>query len=227
MGSDSSSLNRPPIGWISTHAPRVGSDAHLIHDKAHNVISTHAPRVGSDAGSTESGGGREISTHAPRVGSDHARCTTRRLLPHFNSRSPCGERHRCTRTTVSYILFQLTLPVWGATSTPNGVATRLEFQLTLPVWGATYHETRTTRAKNISTHAPRVGSDTVDMTWTITTCYFNSRSPCGERSATTKPGSSRRNFNSRSPCGERETVLQASKLLTISTHAPRVGSDRK
>ena len=34
---------------ISTHAPRVGSDADVLQKKRRNpLISTHAPRVGSD-----------------------------------------------------------------------------------------------------------------------------------------------------------------------------------
>ena len=83
------------IGYISIHAPRVGSDGdrgvhqpvcqkhfnprspcgerpmRAIPVKAHALISIHAPRVGSDA---EMAGfrtvGQCISIHAPRVGSD-------------------------------------------------------------------------------------------------------------------------------------------------------------
>ena len=37
----------------------------------------------------------------------------------------------------SLALFQLTLPVWGATSLYWAAAATQVFQLTLPVWGAT------------------------------------------------------------------------------------------
>ena len=101
---------------ISTHAPRGGSDTAVSRVmffggtfqltlpvwgatkaiyKAYrlSLISTHAPRVGSDAAATAQPANRKISTHAPRVGSDH---------------KPDG----CD--VVDHI-FQLTLPVWGAT----------------------------------------------------------------------------------------------------------------
>ena len=101
---------------ISTHAPRVGSDACLSDSPNHRPISTHAPRVGSDTrngcptktltkfqltlpvwGATRGRRGvlcrRSISTHAPRVGSDLRRWRNHGRQPlDFNSRSPCGER---------------------------------------------------------------------------------------------------------------------------------------
>ena len=56
---------------------------------------------------------------------------------HFNSRSPCGERpHGAGDILVSTI-----------------------FQLTLPVWGATVRKINPIEKMDISTHAPRVGSD--------------------------------------------------------------------
>ena len=101
-----------------------------------------------------------ISTHAPRVGSDFICQNTAIIMANFNSRSPCGERPQHTRANHTKALFQLTLPVWGATQarrqdstephyfnsrSPCGerlipMAVRCEsvsFQLTLPVWGAT------------------------------------------------------------------------------------------
>ena len=123
-------------------------------------------------------------------------------------------------------LFQLTLPVWGATAQASQynylIAT---FQLTLPVWGATW--------------------------WTGgmgAALHFNSRSPCGERPSARTGVPHPENFNSRSPCGERQhthatvppktafqltlpvwgatlTLRALAQAFTISTHAPRVGSD--
>ena len=144
----------------------------------------------------------------------------------FNSRSPCGERRQCDAHTTITKEFQLTLPVWGATDCPanrgrdstisthaprvgsdtiveHAVKPKVEFQLTLPVWGATYIGKAVLAIDWISTHAPRVGSDLLNVVlfttvepfqltlpvWGATcrhracspTCYFNSRSPCGER----------------------------------------------
>ena len=90
---------------------------------------------------------------------------------HFNSRSPCGERPFDTKDAAVKWVFQLTLPVWGATDITTHRRTRHGFQLTLPVWGAT-----------------RLLDD-IDLQQT----YFNSRSPCGERrsAASTYPSEAR------------------------------------
>ena len=56
---------------------------------------------------------------------------------HFNPRSPCGERLVSAILIISFIKFQSTLPVWGAT------------RLCAPVPAVSH----------ISIHAPRVGSD--------------------------------------------------------------------
>ena len=79
--------------YISIHAPRVGSD---LADKAGNGIldiSIHAPRVGSDNSNQAQIQPTIISIHAPRVGSDVVACLV----------------------AVLEVLFQSTLPVWGAT----------------------------------------------------------------------------------------------------------------
>ena len=78
-----------------------------------------------------------ISTHAPRVGSDRLALAHFVDSHNFNSRSPCGERQEEMERLMADAEFQLTLPVWGATSTRRS-----------------HHPGPT-----ISTHAPRVGSD--------------------------------------------------------------------
>ena len=123
-----------------------------------------------------------ISTHAPRVGSDRASHwdperlltfqltlpvwgATRRKADHahrnadFNSRSPCGERHAPFENPLNVFKFQLTLPVWGATRLCRERLQGLLFHLTLPVWGATKQTNLYAPGYEISTHAPRVGSD--------------------------------------------------------------------
>ena len=56
-----------------------------------------------------------ISIHAPRVGSDLLRRPSGWAVGHFNPRSPCGERPKGDTGTPATLLFQSTLPVWGAT----------------------------------------------------------------------------------------------------------------
>ena len=83
------------------------------------------------------------------------------------------------------------------------VTSPLLFQSTLPVWGATFSVPSAPQQSLISIHAPRVGSDKQTRLPGRAVSYFNPRSPCGER-----PGSYMQiicgfDFNPRSPCGER------------------------
>ena len=103
----------------------------------------------------------------------------------------------------------------------------MRFQSTLPVWGATGQRSKARSSE----------------------CYFNPRSPCGERlAAAVSILLVMAHFNPRSPCGERHTFCPALSYLfpfqstlpvwgatvigdferaahVISIHAPRVGSD--
>ena len=58
--------------------------------------------------------------------------------------------------------FQPTLPVWGATEITPAKA---GFQPMLPVWGATTGVRMGNFHADISTHAPRMGSDPEACTW--------------------------------------------------------------
>ena len=146
----------------------------------------------------------EISIHAPRVGSDRSVMPDSSATLDFNPRSPCGERLSETDTIGMPIIFQSTLPVWGATIKELNDLLFVEFQSTLPVWGATspsgcrcwrkkYFNPRspcgerpgssanTSVLPRISIHAPRVGSDVQGPLLPANHRDFNPRSPCGER----------------------------------------------
>ena len=123
---------------ISIHAPRVGSDRTIPYMVFYPAISIHAPRVGSDDCTRNCYHGLCISIHAPRVGSDWLRTTQKARRKYFNPRSPCGERP----SAPSFVLRRI-----------------LIFQSTLPVWGATRHLYCKRIISSISIHAPRVGSD--------------------------------------------------------------------
>ncbi len=148
---------------ISIHAPRTGSDTiHPVGVGTFFTISIHAPRTGSDAVLTaHTREGYIISIHAPRTGSDPRHVADCRCVPHFNPRSPHGERllvHQVqpprqpisihaprtgsdgdiiTNPPYKYA-FQSTLPARGATWTAAVLAAiPFEFQSTLPARGAT------------------------------------------------------------------------------------------
>ena len=105
------------------------------------------------------------------------------------------------------LMFQSTLPAWGATSSPR--KTQSPFTSFNP--RSPRGERRTTELQQngitrVSIHAPRVGSD-----------HRSLHSPPHPRS-----------FNPRSPRGERlETVRSKAQSAAVSIHAPRVGSDAR
>ena len=110
------------------------------------IISTHAPRTGSDTYIYSRWKRAIISTHAPRTGSDSS------FLRYINN----------------ILQFQPTLPARGATPRSGSAIERAIFQPTLPARGATTRINDLSKGGDISTHAPRTGSDII---------------PCGIQSA--------------------------------------------
>ena len=127
----------------------------------------------------------------PAGGATPPRRLRRRRKQNFNPRSPWGER-------LSRLLFP----------SPS-----LRFQSTLPVGGATHPPQLQQVSGHISIHAPRIGSDSRINSTASSSCYFNPRSPHGERHQFHGlPGQSGY-FNPRSPHGERPSIC------TVSSHA--------
>ena len=216
---------------ISIHAPRTGSDQRAPGCTTRRSISIHAPRTGSDPVRLRLPARdwyfNPRSPHGERPGC-LMRTTSRKS--NFNPRSPHGERLRRLMSYTQSSVFQSTLPARGATeksrictaysiisihaprtgsdAAAQGVdLLRLEFQSTLPARGAT--STRLSRSNGhcISIHAPRTGSDSATLDAAKRTCYFNPRSPHGERPIDKSPALAERNFNPRSPHGERLVSL--------------------
>ena len=81
-------------------------------------------------------------------------------------------------------------------------------------------------ATSISIHAPRVGSDRVSVLSKHQANHFNPRSPCGERRSPLRNGGQLPGFQSTLPVwGATPVIFLVGRLLHISIHAPRVGSD--
>ena len=147
-------------------------------------------------------------------------------MRHFNPRSPCGERHGGPGGSPFYFDFNPRSPC-GERPVPSSSSSAQQiFQPTLPVRGATADFNSMIGIPN----------------------DFNPRSPCGERPSCFLPSIGMTNFNPRSPCGERHSGLIANSgvrlfqptlpvrgatalsgcgisVTSISTHAPRAGSD--
>ena len=82
---------------------------------------------------------------------------------------------------------------------------------------------------NISIHAPRVGSDANGaVSESLPVVYFNPRSPCGERPHLKHTKAYAEKFQSTLPVWGATYKLRPIDyyVITISIHAPRVGSDQ-
>ena len=172
------------------------------------VISTHAPRTGSDAKLLRQNGvAIGISTHAPRTGSDAPMWYNALRHPDFNPRSPHGERR--------YIMPRRR---YGA-----------KFQPTLPARGATLHHAAPPLRREISTHAPRTGSDIRTRTQSICTSKISTHAPrTGSDVNVSGAVLVQHRFQPTLPHGERQRVHRVRGAGdVISTHAPARGATNR
>ena len=146
----------------------------------------------------------------------------------FNPRSPHGERQLRRMCRVHPANFNPRSPHGERLVGIVAAFASARFQPTLPARGATHEPRLLFPFFDISTHAPRTGSDDSDVWISCATCQFQPTLPA--RGATIRhPRLSRhtRHFNPRSPHGERQDACFAcAHSIRISTHAPRTGSDR-
>ena len=206
VGSDTPGSTTSILYGVSIHAPRVGSDLFVILSSP--FLSGFNPR--SPCGErlvccfTASHTFISFNPRSP-CGERRRLIPTGRTRQGFNPRSPCGERRqpghkrwmvqrvsihaprvgsdrRMPLTLIAPLMFQSTLPVWGATAVcvqpdcglpvsihaprvGSDFVNRLDlqaplpFQSTLPVWGATNSRFGSMTCTSVSIHAPRVGSD--------------------------------------------------------------------
>ena len=100
------------------------------------------------------------------------------------------------------------------------------FQLTLPARGATMPIVFSASLMGISTHAPRTGSDGAAICHVDAYSAFQPTLPARGATYSRKTLSFwTAHFNPRSPHGERRARRAQVAEMTISTHAPRTGSD--
>ena len=146
---------------ISIHAPRVGSD--FCYAKRLNLTRDFNPRspCGERLPATNFRGGIRFYFN-PR-----SPCGERLpfVFPihnflYFNPRSPCGERPLAIQWCGVKLGISIHAPRVGSDLVNRfGFPIDLLFQSTLPVWGATLPVSPVRSLCMISIHAPRVGSD--------------------------------------------------------------------
>ena len=115
----------------------------------------------------------------------------------------------------------------GATHLPDALFGRRAISIHAPRGGSDSPKSGAYIRRTISIHAPRGGSDGTDTALRLIPCYFNPRSPWGERLQNILQYVIFPYFNPRSPWGERQGHARASVSdFKISIHAPRGGSDK-
>ena len=199
-----------PMRFQST-LPARGATAVFPAPASPSRFQSTLPARGATANASSRWSLRMISIHAPRTGSDCGRHFSVAAAPHFNPRSPHGERRASAKNAPVFVQFQSTLPARGATSQGQTHTRRLVFQSTLPARGATPPVVWLQRNHDISIHAPRTGSDPrLRRPCLDAAGHFNPRSPHGERRHDHHlPLYGRGNFNPRSPHGERHPCRTA------------------
>ena len=189
-------------------------------------ISTHAPRTGSDISAAF--GAQLANNFNPRSPHGERRAERVRGDNHlyFNPRSPHGERRQFEQHFLNRKHFNPRSP-HGERRVLNGRMVEAEkFQPTLPARGATKSGNVSKEYVDISTHAPRTGSDAERETSVATDVDFNPRSPHGERRAVKYLLKAPERFQPTLPArGATISIFSFVASTIISTHAPRTGSD--
>ena len=146
----------------------------------------------------------------------------------FNPRSPCGERPEALAgRTATIWKFQSTLPVWGATPRiepwRRGTSS---FNPRSPCGERLGWLVSDIRSNQVSIHAPRVGSDCVDMAARYYEAMFQSTLPVWGATTYKKEPGTYIVFQSTLPVwGATGELVRGPLSGTVSIHAPRVGSD--
>ena len=201
---------------ISTHAPRTGSDLSPGTGGPHEAISTHAPRTGSDLLFRALRRAHiVISTHAPRTGSDKDRRTRAALRINFNPRSPHGERPHKPGGGAATTRFQPTLPARGATCTAPGHPRGGDISTHAPRTGSDRTATHKRRRERFQPTLPARGATTAQHPDSPRGGHFNPRSPHGERRGENLSALFGYDFNPRSPHGERHDLPDAFKCAAL------------
>ena len=192
---------------ISIHAPRAGSDVQKQScPRSGRYFNPRSPCGERQGPALGTGLQITISIHAPRAGSDKWPYHTRGCPKRFQSTLPVrGATRIISLFPIVWYGFQSTLPVRGATGkVPVTIQAHRNFNPRSPCGERLYDYRYINIPGQISIHAPRAGSDTIDLCNLLRGPNFNPRSPCGER---------------------RSTSFRAPDACSISIHAPRAGSD--
>ena len=214
---------------ISIHAPRVGSDEDFIfYPACHVLFQSTLPVWGATHPRAPGNHHRPHFNPRSPCGERPAENTFPDPEPlNFNPRSPCGERRFFRRAEGGLTYFNPRSPCgerlkrWQRQQRPE------QFQSTLPVWGATSKSITLPTGDGLFQSTLPVWGATGRVFFVNNALAISIHAPrVGSDPRPVSPRSPSENFNPRSPCGERLSIRCSSRWgVVISIHAPRVGSD--
>ena len=169
---------------------------------------------------------RDFNPRSP-CGERRGATSTRTRHPNFNPRSPCGERRLSFMQDRYGTQFQSTLPVWGATVVALTLDGYAAISTHAPRVGSDHRLGGRVRVQAISIHAPRVGSDALYAVVIDLDGLFQSTLPVwGATRTAFSPLTTACLFQSTLPVwGATRRPGREARMILISIHAPRVGSD--
>ena len=146
----------------------------------------------------------------------------------FNPRAPCGARRTSVCSSKSCpLLFQPTRPLRGATNQHRENSSEDNISTHAPRTGSDDKLLKETRGEVISIHAPRTGSDAPFSAVVASDCLFQSTLPARGATRQRRRHPSRRTISIHAPRTGSDVDIMADviKQNMISIHAPRTGSD--
>ena len=159
-----------------------GATHEIGHIYIGHLISIHAPHAGRDIYQVIYSGAKKISIHAPHAGRDDREAKRRK----------------------TFLIFQSTRPMRGATGAGAFIQT----------------------GPDISIHAPHAGRDAACRCSPSAPCHFNPRAPCGARPVRQDQIRTVRRFQSTRPMrGATQPSPKLKQAVNISIHAPHAGRD--
>ena len=125
------------------------------------------------------------------------------------------------------LVFQSTLPVWGATRNGRPVGQITLISIHAPRVGSDGAYGWKSLCRTISIHAPRVGSDLSALSWQLRAASISIHAPrVGSDQASLSKSPTPSTFQSTLPVwGATFYPSPIHQAIFISIHAPRVGSD--
>ena len=181
-GATSDVVMEKALPYVSIHAPRVGRDTcRMLGFASSTGFNPRAPCGARPHARCLSVGKAGVSIHAPHAGRDRGIPRSSVQSWRFNPRAPCGARRVIVCHVLSFLKFQSTRPMRGATSIRQHIHKSVCVSIHAPHAGRDLGGKLQWDGKSVSIHAPHAGRDHQKPPSWEAQISFNPRAPCGAR----------------------------------------------